>query len=957
MRRRIRLIAALAPLAALLVAVPIVRAADLDAAFDALKAYDWGQGREPLGAIETAVYASAGKPAVQADLQKRLVAVLESDASRAAKQFACRRLSLFADAKVVPVAAKLLTDPDLSHMGRMVLERVPDPSAAKALRDALPKTEDALKVGVLNSLGAIEDGAAVPLLVPLMKASDAEVADAAAAALGRIGTPDAASALMDFKGAAPTEIRPTVIDALLDAARALLEADKVADAGRIYDDLNKPAEAEHVRAAAFRGLVGARPAEALPRLQAALAGDDESMRGMAGRLIRETPGTEATKTFAGAYTDLPPAGRAALIEALGARGDPAARAVVVQALAAEDDAVRLAALEAAGRIGSAKEVPALAKATASGKDAEAEAARAALAHLAGADVNAALLAEMAGAPPVVRAALIQALAARGARLAAAPILAAAADADAGVRTAAFEALQTLSGEKEVPELARLVKTAPDEATRDAAEAALVAACGRTGEACARTVVEALPGAEPVARFALLHALARAGGDEALSAVAAATKDDAPAVRDEAVRVLSTWPDASAVPHLVRIAESGESLKHKVLAVQGYVRLAQAQKADDEMKLRMFTKALELAPRPEEKRLAIGALGNVKTADALRAVMPYLADPTLGREAATAAVSIGDKIAGQEKDLVREAMEKVTTHVKDRRLEKKARELLGKIGPKPLSAAPSSGLRLYAAPLQGAARDDAAAEKLGWKLGVQTYTFRKLTFFETLDRARELGLKYVEIWPGQKLSPDHPKARCGASLSDEQKAAVKAKLAETGITPLCIGVTGCDESMMAFAKEMGIGVIVTETKPTPELDAKLGEMGLRMALHNHPKSWHPDEVLAASKGLSDRVGACADTGHWMRRDLRPVETLNKLEGRIVSLHLKDLDGYGKAGDVPWGTGEGDARGMLEELARQGWRGPVSIEYERGSVEELMTNLARCIAWFDQTCAEIVAQQDK
>src|SRR5262245_55565064 len=51
------------------------------------------------------------------------------------------------------------------------------------------------------------------------------------------------------------------------------------------------------------------------------------------------------------------------------------------------------------------------------------------------------------------------------------------------------------------------------------------------------------------------------------------------------------------------------------------------------------------------------------------------------------------------------------------------------------------------------RDDAAAEKLGLKLSLQCWTFNKLTFFEAVDKAARLGVKYVEAFPGQKVRPD------------------------------------------------------------------------------------------------------------------------------------------------------------------------------------------------------------
>jgi sugar phosphate isomerase/epimerase len=69
------------------------------------------------------------------------------------------------------------------------------------------------------------------------------------------------------------------------------------------------------------------------------------------------------------------------------------------------------------------------------------------------------------------------------------------------------------------------------------------------------------------------------------------------------------------------------------------------------------------------------------------------------------------------------------------------------------------------------------------------------------------------------------------------------------------------------------------------------------------------------------------------------------------HFKDLDMFGDGHDLPWGTGKGDAKGMMAELKRQGYKGYVSIEYEVGSVQELDSNLPKCIEFFDKTAAEL------
>jgi sugar phosphate isomerase/epimerase len=270
----------------------------------------------------------------------------------------------------------------------------------------------------------------------------------------------------------------------------------------------------------------------------------------------------------------------------------------------------------------------------------------------------------------------------------------------------------------------------------------------------------------------------------------------------------------------------------------------------------------------------------------------------------------------------------------------------------------TALPCLAADAAKAKRDDSASEKLGLKLSLQCYTYRKLTFFETVDRAAALGIKYLEIYPGQKLKPGS-QATTRSDMSEETIAEIKKKLADAGgLKLVAYGVDGIpnDEAgarkKFAWAKKMGIEVLVTETTPNDVHEKLCDEYHIKIALHNHPNSWPPDKVLNACKGRGKLIGSCSDTGHWMRANFKPVETLKKLDGRIEHLHFKDLNKFGKdAHDVPWGTGEGDVKGMMAELKRQGFKGYLSIEYEFGDLEHLDENLPKCVAFFDKTAAEL------
>ncbi|MCK5135441.1 MAG: sugar phosphate isomerase/epimerase [Bacteroidales bacterium] len=95
-------------------------------------------------------------------------------------------------------------------------------------------------------------------------------------------------------------------------------------------------------------------------------------------------------------------------------------------------------------------------------------------------------------------------------------------------------------------------------------------------------------------------------------------------------------------------------------------------------------------------------------------------------------------------------------------------------------------------------------------------------------------------------------------------------------------------------------------------------------------WKPQMFLNAVKGLSGRIGACADVGHWKRMGIDPVEALKKYEGRLKSFHSKDVkakeEGEAEQHDVIWETGVCNIDVILKELNQQGFKGLLSIEYE-------------------------------
>jgi len=249
------------------------------------------------------------------------------------------------------------------------------------------------------------------------------------------------------------------------------------------------------------------------------------------------------------------------------------------------------------------------------------------------------------------------------------------------------------------------------------------------------------------------------------------------------------------------------------------------------------------------------------------------------------------------------------------------------------------------------------DRLGWQIGAQAYTFKELSFADALGRIDSCGIKYVEAYPGQTIG-----GGIEGKMDYHMDAATRAKvlnlLKQKGMTLVSYGVvrvnTEADwKQLFEFAKGMGIKQFATEPEPQfmPLLSKLADQYDVRVALHNHPRPtryWHPDTVLKYSRGLSKRIGACADIGHWVRSGLDPVACLKQLQGRVFELHFKDLHEKPNAEflaaqtaprpagaapkrpagphDVPWGTGVSNVDGVIAELKRQGFKGPLFAEYE-------------------------------
>jgi HEAT repeat protein len=595
---------------------------DLDEAFARLAKWNFDEPREPEFAVSELVAKAKGSPAALREIETRLIKLVTSDATLAAKDFACRLLHGMGTEAAAPALAGLLADSRTAEIARYALEGIPGPAAGRVLREALGKTSGRARIGVITSLGRRRDAAAVELLRPLAADPAPATAEAALVALAEIADPAALRILAESRS-------PAAAVASLKAADLLAGRGEAASAAAIYRRLYTAGQPGVIRAGALRGLAQSAPAPA-----EALSDSDPRVRAAAvDALARQAPAQLAAA--------LPKLAEDSQVRALGVLAERKETATLPAFLAAVQGpakAVRIAALEGLGRLGNASVVPTLAGIAAGEDEAERTAARAALGRLRGSDVDQRIAAEIAGAAPKVKLELIRAAGERGTPTAAGALLKMAREADPELRRESLRALRDTAGTGDIAALTALVVSPVQAGDRAEAGRALGAVLRRADPARIADVVSASTSSgDPEARAALMQVLGQSGNPQALAVLRAALKDPDAGLRRAAILALTDWPDPTPIADLLEAARAAADPAHQVLALRGALRLiglpGSGRPPAETVKL--LAEVVRLAKQADEKRAVLALLARFPTREALELARSMAGDAEVAEEAKAA----------------------------------------------------------------------------------------------------------------------------------------------------------------------------------------------------------------------------------------------------------------------------------------------------------------------------------
>ena len=233
---------------------------------------------------------------------------------------------------------------------------------------------------------------------------------------------------------------------------------------------------------------------------------------------------------------------------------------------------------------------------------------------------------------------------------------------------------------------------------------------------------------------------------------------------------------------------------------------------------------------------------------------------------------------------------------------------------------------------------------GWPVGIQSYSLRKYDTAQAIRHMQGLGLHFVEFY-GKHVP---------LNSTEEQLADLQKLLKAADVTMSAHGVNKFtkdhdkNREVFEFSKRAGLKTITANPEPDSfdSLDKLVAEYDIRVAIHNHgPDALYDkiDDVINAVKDHDERIGACVDTGHFIRSKEDPIEAIRRIGSRVYGVHIKDEDKREKkAHGVVIGKGFLDVAELFKALKEINFPtdGAISLEYE-SNPDNPIDDIQQCV----------------
>jgi len=341
---------------------------------------------------------------------------LEKEPDSDNKSFLIAQLQLVGSDEAVPFISKYLLTDQLSDPAARALTAINTPAAGRILFKALNRARGASQISVVEALGNIKYSAAVKKITRMINSPDPRLKKVILYALAQLGMPESGSVMYAEAMKSGFVYEPTRA-----ASSYLLWQERLTENGhgelaetnciRLIEQCRADNQVQ-IRTEALSLLVRSAGEKAVPFLYDAAMGSMPQYRITAMSLAQQIKGEKQTLGWVEKAGALTGQSKADVITMLGERGDPTALTYIRQSLTDRDKVVKLAAIDAAVKLGHETVLPDLLTSMRNGSSDEVTAIRKQLLLLKGDALLPAITQAIPEMPSVARVALLEVLASR-----------------------------------------------------------------------------------------------------------------------------------------------------------------------------------------------------------------------------------------------------------------------------------------------------------------------------------------------------------------------------------------------------------------------------------------------------------------------------------------------------------------------------------------------------------------
>lgn len=601
------------------------------------------------------IYANqTGKEKERQTLIKALLNSLQTIRDKEAQSFLISQIQMAGKDEAVKPLSRYLRDEVLVEPASRALAAIGGPEASRILGKALSFSRGKNIKHIIQAAGEIRANSAVKKLTRLASVNDREIRQAAIEALANIGH-QASIAIMSKHFYSTSAYESTLSPALyLLYARRLAERGYRHQALRIASDLWKLYQGKPDNAIAAQALelkISLLPENiAITEIINALSLPDQKLRATALELSTRFGCGEILSALLDQANKTSSQVKAEILYRLSLCPGNETKIIIKDALRNGEEWVRLAALDAAARIGSEEFLPEILDALKLQlSQAELEAAKNFLMRLPAETANLAVSSVIKTLAPSTQSVILEVIAEKGSSNEAGLIFSLAEAEDAQVKDVALRALARVSRSEDLKRLLDMFLRARDSAEIKHLRAAIIAVGRRLPvETGLAPLLALMDNPSPAVRASLLRILPDIGTDEALNAVIKETLSTDSTVKTSAINALSNWPNIKAIDELFKIANLTENRKHLSVALEGIARLVNQSNLPAWKKHEFFKQALTIPKESPDKKIIVRALSSFRDPWSFKLLSSCLDDPALQKEASSSLLELASEQAPEER---------------------------------------------------------------------------------------------------------------------------------------------------------------------------------------------------------------------------------------------------------------------------------------------------------------------